>query len=140
MDFIRPRQGPGKELRAEFSDKKYWDDFFEDRKKEAKRKGVEDEAAAATSRKVARIEDKAALNIAVGDYVLPGSDWNEFRLGPKTAVTTGKVVEVKSWGSRGSNDCVAVVWSSQINPKIYRWGVVSKNGRKMYDVAKCDPT
>ena len=105
-----------------------------------KRKGVEDEAAAATSGKVARIEDKAALNIAVGDFVLPGSDWNEFRLGPKTAVTTGKVVEVKSWGSRGSNDCVAVVWSSQINPKIYRWGVVSKNGRKMYDVAKCDPT
>lgn len=65
---------------------------------------------------------------------------------------TGTVVEVKSWASGGDeNDCVVVAWDKDSRkvctpqqeknendlPKqaeIYRWGVVARNGQRLYDV------
>ena len=66
---------------------------------------------------------------------------------------TGTVVEVKSWASGGDdNDCVVVEWDEDSRsfstrpqrkknkndlPKqadIYRWGVVARNGQRLYDV------
>ncbi|KAL7480014.1 hypothetical protein ACHAW6_007669 [Cyclotella cf. meneghiniana] len=77
--------------------------------------------------------------VKVGDRVTPGPHWNEMRLGSKflpstftecknakiglhtsvhsklrsteDTLKTGTVVQIKSWGSGGSeNDCVAVLW------------------------------
>lgn len=70
--------------------------------------------------------------------------------GPKARV--GTVVEVKSWASGGNEmDCVAVSWDADSyaaarlrdeedgtkatqETGIYRWGVVARNGKRMYDV------
>lgn len=86
-------------------------------------------------------------NIAVGDYVEPGPDWNELRRGSRVDVNgnllLGKVMEVKSWGAGSTEqDCVAVCWILRkcnndlhtAQPLIYRWGVLALNGKRMYDV------
>ena len=86
--------------------------------------------------------------IAVGDIVEPGQAWNELRLGPKSlpdgSRKCGRVVEIKSWGSlTDAKDCVAVVWNETdkrteaVQPKIYRWGALALNGKRMYDVQRC---
>ena len=59
----------------------------------------------------------------------------------------GTVVEVKSWASGGEdNDCVVVAWDEDSRKgkenendlprqaEIYRWGVVARNGQRLYDV------
>lgn len=86
--------------------------------------------------------------ISVGDIVEPGPNWNELRLGSKVNVEgmprRGTVVEIKSWGSGGyDNDCVSVQWivdevTETQQPQIYRWGVVARDGHRMYDVQKVD--
>lgn len=94
------------------------------------------------------------LSISVGNVVEPGAAWNETRHGPRTdddgKRLRGRVVEVKSWGSGGdAKDCVAVLWDNfrsgsksgssfgaSFQPKIYRWGVIARNGMSLYDV-KC---
>lgn len=86
--------------------------------------------------------------IAIGDTVAPGQAWNELRLGPKSlpdgSRKCGRVVEIKSWGSlTDAKDCVAVVWNETdkrteaAQPKIYRWGALALNGKRMYDVQRC---
>jgi hypothetical protein len=126
--------------------------------------------------------------VKVGNRVTPGPHWNEMRLGGKYAsscapeskkantcsharsqsqaqstgrpLKTGTVVQIKSWGSGGSEqDCVAVLWDEKSpssrrrrngrggnkeanadeaqmtqQAEIYRWGAVTRNGRRMYDV------
>jgi hypothetical protein len=84
-------------------------------------------------------------DIQIGDTVQPGSHWNELRLGKPTNgrgdCLRGTVVEIKTWGA-GSlvRDCVAVVWQNDPDRKdqslIYRWGVLSRNGTRMYDVER----
>jgi predicted sulfurtransferase len=90
-------------------------------------------------------EDIPIRDIQIGDSVQPGSHWNELRLGKPTNgqgnCLRGTVVEVKTWGA-GSlvRDCVAVVWQNDPDRKnqslIYRWGVLSRNGTRMYDVER----
>ena len=93
-----------------------------------------------------KVED--IQSIAIGDIVEPGQAWNELRLGPKCqpdgSRKCGRVVEIKSWGSlMDAKDCVAVVWNQTnerteaAQPKIYRWGVLALNGKRMYDVQRC---
>jgi hypothetical protein len=131
--------------------------------------------------------------VKVGDRVTPGPHWNEMLLGSKflpstftkskkakidvhtsvhsklqnteNALKTGTVVQIKSWGSGGSeNDCVAVLWDDFLqqgrrrrnrqahrdetkdrgeNPlhqaEIYRWGTIARNGQRMYDVKLLQP-
>ena len=91
--------------------------------------------------------------IHVGNLVEVGPHWNELRLGSKLDIhgqrRRGRVVEVKSWGSGGTElDCVAVCWQHEAagkqgkrrntpdpeQPLIYRWGVLTLNRQRMYDV------
>ena len=88
--------------------------------------------------------------IELGDLVEPGPNWNAQRLGTPTkdagGSRCGKVVEIKSWGSGGSDlDSVMVQWDeasipanrrSDRIPQIYRWGVVAIDGSRLYDVQK----
>ena len=90
------------------------------------------------------------LSIQLGDIVEPGPNWNTQRLGTPTkdvgGLRCGKVVEIKSWGSGGSDlDSVMVQWDedsipsrrrSDRVPQIYRWGVVAVDGSRLYDVQK----
>lgn len=90
------------------------------------------------------------LPVEVGDLVEPGPHWNIMRLGSpakdRGGVRSGKVVEVKSWGSGGSEmDSVTVKWDddsipsnrrSDCTPQIYRFGVIALDGSRMYDVQK----
>jgi len=90
------------------------------------------------------------LPIQVGDQVEPGPHWNTMRLGTSVKDTggarSGTVVEVKSWGSGGSEtDSVTVKWDedsipanrrSDRIPQIYRFGVIALDGSRMYDVKK----
>jgi predicted sulfurtransferase len=85
--------------------------------------------------------------LPVGTIVEPGPNWNELRLGSKLDATSGLplrgfVVEIKSWGSGGTEfDCAAVSWINPCNeqrdqssPLIYRWGAIALNGKRMYDL------
>lgn len=75
----------------------------------------------------------------IGDVVEPGPDWNEFRLGKKIFYKRGRVVEIKSWSSRGeSDDCVSVEWGLDGDNKNYRWGSIDKTGKRNYDVQRID--
>lgn len=89
-------------------------------------------------------------SIEIGAFVEPGPDWNALRLGTHLkdsgGLRCGKVIEVKSWGSGGSNlDSVVVQWDEDSIPKkrradrvpqIYRFGVIALDGRRMYDIQK----
>lgn len=91
------------------------------------------------------IADIPIRDIQIGDIVQPGPHWNELRLGKPTNGPgdrlRGTVMEVKTWGA-GSlvRDCVVVVWQNDPDRNnqslIYRWGVVSRNGTRMYDVER----
>ena len=85
------------------------------------------------------------LSIDVGQRVKPGPDWNEFCLGDPNVYTEGVVMDVKSWATSGQNDCVVVSWdppfrTNQPNrsrsSQIYRFGVLTKDLRRKYDVVK----
>ena len=84
-------------------------------------------------------------SIDVGQRVKPGPDWNEFCLGDPNVYTEGVVLDVKSWATSGQNDCVVVSWdppfrTNQPNrsrsSQIYRFGVLTKDLRRKYDVVK----
>ncbi|GAX19972.1 hypothetical protein FisN_1Lh553 [Fistulifera solaris] len=81
--------------------------------------------------------------ISIGDFVQPGPTWSELRygsrLGPDGKTRHGAVVELKSWGSGSDEtDCVAVKWfdSKKDEILIYRWGTLSRNGIRMYDLER----
>ena len=90
------------------------------------------------------------LPIEVGVIVEPGSHWNTMRSGTPVkdtgGVRSGTVVEVKSWGSGGSEmDSVTVKWDeesipanrrSDRVPRVYRFGVIALDGSRLYDVQK----
>eukprot|EP00986_Skeletonema_menzelii_P021176 scaffold33469_cov177-Skeletonema_menzelii.AAC.2 len=96
------------------------------------------------------------LEVKVGDRVTIGPNWNEIRLGSRGGsqqdpIRLGTVVNIKSWASGGDElDCVAVKWDKPLDcgrrrntsgteeqqSEIYRWGVVARNGQRMYDVRK----
>lgn len=85
--------------------------------------------------------------IYIGDFVQPGRHWNELRYGPKIGsngeLRRGVVVELKSWGSGSTEtDCVAVKWfdTKKVEHLIYRWGVLSRNAIRMYDLERIDNT
>jgi hypothetical protein len=86
------------------------------------------------------------VEVKIGDRVTIGPNWNQIRLGYKDA-RLGTVTNIKSWTSGGDElDCVAVKWDtcneirrrnspgSLAQSEIYRWGVVARNGQRMYDV------
>jgi predicted sulfurtransferase len=90
--------------------------------------------------------------IEVGQCVKPGPDWNHVRLGDPSRYKVGGVVQVKSWAG-GEQDCVAVLWDSESllenhtdkskqrehqSPQIYRFGVLTKDSLRKYDVVKVD--
>ena len=87
------------------------------------------------------------VEVKIGDRVTIGPNWNQIRLGHKDARLLGTVTNIKSWTSGGDElDCVAVKWDtcheirrrnspgSLAQSEIYRWGVVARNGQRMYDV------
>ena len=95
------------------------------------------------------------MEVKVGDRVTVGPNWNEIRLGGRGSqqnpVRLGTVVNIKSWASGGDElDCVAVKWdksggcgrrrntsgTEEQQSEIYRWGVVARNGQRMYDVRR----
>jgi len=95
------------------------------------------------------------MEAKVGDRVTVGPNWNEIRLGGRGSqqdpVRLGTVVNIKSWASGGDElDCVAVKWDKSVDcgrrrntsgteeqqSEIYRWGVVARNGQRMYDVRR----
>eukprot|EP00977_Amphora_coffeiformis_P008217 scaffold1842_cov148-Amphora_coffeaeformis.AAC.1 len=104
----------------------------------------------ATALREANESTPPILPIEVGDRVEPGPHWNTMRLGTHTkdndGARSGKVVEVKSWGSGGSEmDSVTVRWDedsipenrrSDRVPQIYRFGVIALDGSRLYDVQK----
>lgn len=92
------------------------------------------------------------MEVKVGDRVTIGPNWNEIRLGSRGS-QQGTVVDVKSWASGGDElDCVVVKWdkpsdcgrrrntsgTTEQQSEIYRWGVVARNGQRMYDVRRID--
>ncbi|KAL7433173.1 hypothetical protein ACHAXM_003518 [Skeletonema potamos] len=93
------------------------------------------------------------MEVKVGDRVTVGPNWNETRLGSRGSEEDprlGTVVDIKSWASGGDDlDCVAVKWDkshdcsrrrnssgTEAKVEIYRWGVVARNGQRMYDVSR----
>lgn len=89
----------------------------------------------------------------MGDWVEPGPDWNDIRLGTRfsgessTVLRLGSVMEIKPWGSGSlEHDCVAVRWKRDKGRReenepmaplqIYRWGVMALNGKRMFDVRR----
>lgn len=83
--------------------------------------------------------------ISIGDFVQPGRHWNELKYGSRIEangkIRHGFVVELKSWGSGSPElDCVVVKWSDgrTVEPLIYRWGALSRNGIRMYDLERLD--
>lgn len=87
------------------------------------------------------------VEVKIEDRVTVGPNWNQIRLGYKDARLLGTVTNIKSWTSGGDDlDCVAVKWDtcdeirrrnspgSLAQSEIYRWGVVARNGQRMYDV------
>jgi hypothetical protein len=81
--------------------------------------------------------------ISIGDLVQPGLHWNELRygskVGPDGKTRRGAVVELKSWGSGSDEiDCVAVKWfdTKKDEVLIYRWGTLSRNGIRIYDLER----
>jgi len=93
------------------------------------------------------------MEVKVGDRVTVGPNWNEIRLGSRGSEEDprlGTVVDIKSWASGGDDlDCVAVKWDkshdcsrrrnssgTEAKVEIYRWGVVARNGQRMYDVSR----
>jgi UPF0176 protein len=87
--------------------------------------------------------------LPIGTEVEPGPNWNELRLGSKLDISSGLplrgvVVEIKTWGSGGTEfDCAAVSWMNPFegqrdpsSPLIYRWGAVALNGKRMYDLQR----
>jgi predicted sulfurtransferase len=95
------------------------------------------------------------MEVKVGDRVTVGPNWNEIRLGSRQStqdsIRLGTVVHIKSWASGGDElDCVAVKWDKPLDcgrrrstsgteepqSEIYRWGVLARNGQRMYDVRK----
>lgn len=96
------------------------------------------------------------MEVKVGDRVTVGPNWNEIRLGSRGSQQDprlGTVVDIKSWASGGGDelDCVAVKWDksshdcgrrrrnssgTEAKVEIYRWGVVARNGQRMYDVSR----
>jgi predicted sulfurtransferase len=106
----------------------------------------------AGSQREATVSTPPLCSIEVGAIVEPGPNWNALRLGTPQkdsgGLRCGKVIEVKSWGSGGSDlDSVVVQWDEDSIPKnrradrvpqIYRWGVVALDGRRMHDVQQID--
>lgn len=89
------------------------------------------------------------LPLAVGDVVEPGDDWNPLKLGDTTnkdgTLKRGKVIEIKGWSGEDEDDCAVVSWNdpmpkgrneAKVQPRIYRWGVLSLNGQRRYDLRK----
>lgn len=87
--------------------------------------------------------------LPVGSLVEPGPNWNDLRLGSKVDSRSGLplrgvVVEIKTWGSGGTEfDCASVSWENlhdseqkQSSPLIYRWGAIALNGKRMYDLKR----
>jgi predicted sulfurtransferase len=103
------------------------------------------------TKQTSSLEEAQTCNIAkkeaisIGDFVQPGPHWNDLRygskIGPDGKPRRGAVVELKSWGSGSDEtDCVAVKWFNKTKdePLIYRWGTLSRNGIRMYDLKRLD--
>ena len=96
-----------------------------------------------------RVGEKSSL---IGARVKPGPDWNTFCLGDPSRYKEGVVIEVKSWATGGVDDSVRVLWDEDDSPnsdkiacqaegiprsrssQIYRFGVLTKDLRRKYDV------
>eukprot|EP00934_Nitzschia_sp_Nitz4_P005222 Nitzschia sp. Nitz4//scaffold378_size14206//5794//7416//NITZ4_008949-RA/size14206-processed-gene-0.15-mRNA-1//-1//CDS//3329549693//5212//frame0 len=97
------------------------------------------------------ISPGAILPVAIGDIVEPSDHWNVLKLGEKTDTSgnpkRGRVTDIKGWTGENEDDCVAVMWESEMRrgrnqsreqPRIYRWGVVAMDGTRRYDVRKVE--
>lgn len=87
---------------------------------------------------VETVANEGIIPISIGDTVEPGPDWNEIRFGIKTTdngcVRCGEIIELKTWSAGSTErDCAVVRWENGTE-QIYRWGALTLDGSRIYEL------